>query len=121
MSIFRTPQVILFTEDLPRAVAFYSRLGFAETFRTPSDGEPIHLDLILDGYKIGIASAASTRDDHGLDPITEGQRAAVVVWTDDTMAAYEELVAVGAPALVTLMRHRWPSPARHLHQRPRPT
>jgi glyoxylase I family protein len=101
MSIFRTPQVILFTEDLPRAVAFYSRLGFAETFRTPSDGEPIHLDLTLDGYKIGIASAASTRDDHGLDPITEGQRAAVVVWTDDTVAAYEELVAVGAPALVS--------------------
>jgi hypothetical protein len=34
MSIFRTPQVILFSDDLPRAVASYTRLGFAEVFRT---------------------------------------------------------------------------------------
>lgn len=45
----------------------------------PTDGEPIHVDLELEGYKIGIASAASTRDDHGLDPIAEGQRAAVIL------------------------------------------
>lgn len=69
MSIFRTPQVILFSEDIPRAVAFYTRLGFAETFRVPTEGEPIHVDLALDGYKIGIASVASTRDDHGLDAV----------------------------------------------------
>ncbi|MGH3758812.1 VOC family protein [Actinophytocola sp.] len=60
MSVFRTPQVILFSEDLPRAVAFYARLGFTETFRVPTDGEPIHVDLALDGYQIGIASAVST-------------------------------------------------------------
>lgn len=61
--------------------------------------EPIHVDLALDGYKIVIASAASTCDDHGLDPIVEGRRAAVILWTDDTAAAYEALVAGGAPAL----------------------
>ena len=99
MAIFRTPQVILFSDELPRAVEFYTRLGFTETFRVPVDGEPIHLDLVLDGYTIGIASAASTRDDHGLDPIAAGQRAAVVLWTDDTPASYDELVAGGAPAL----------------------
>jgi catechol 2,3-dioxygenase-like lactoylglutathione lyase family enzyme len=105
MSIFRSPQVILFSNDLPRAVAFYTRLGFAETFRVPTKGEPIHVDLALDGYKIGIASAASTRDDHGLDPIADGQRAAVILWTDDTAAAYDELVAGGAPALAS--PHVW--------------
>lgn len=42
---------------------------------------------------------ASSRDDHGLDPIAEGQRAAVIRWTDDTASAYDELVASGAPAL----------------------
>src|ERR1700734_2336954 len=99
MLAFRTPQVILFSEDLPRAVAFYSGLGFTETFRVPADGEPMHVDLILDGYKIGIASAASSRDDHGLDPIAEGQRAAVILWTEDTAAAYRDLVASGTPAL----------------------
>ena len=60
---------------------------------------------MLDGYKIGIASVASTRDDHGLDPVPQGQRAAVILWTDDTAAAYAALTASGAPALAA--PHRW--------------
>ncbi|MEU4589868.1 hypothetical protein [Micromonospora aurantiaca (nom. illeg.)] len=39
-----------------------------------------------------------TREDHGLDPVAEGQRVAVILWTDDTTAAYEGLVAGGAHA-----------------------
>lgn len=103
--MFRTPQVILFSENLPRAVAFYSSLGFTETFRVPSEGEAIHVDLALDGYKIGVASVASTRDDHGLNPIPTGQRAAVILWTDDTAAAFAELTAAGAQALAS--PHEW--------------
>jgi catechol 2,3-dioxygenase-like lactoylglutathione lyase family enzyme len=103
--MFHTPQIVLFSEDLPRAVTFYSRLGFTETFRVPTEGEPIHVDLVLDGYKIGIASVASTRDDHGLDPVPEGQRAAVILWTPDTAASYAKLTADGAPALAS--PHRW--------------
>jgi len=99
MRSFRDPQVILFSEDVARAAAFYAGLGFTEMFRVSADGEPIHVDLALDGYKIGIASVASTRDDHGLDPVPHGQRAAVILWTDDTAAAYANLVAAGAPAL----------------------
>ncbi|MEV4759329.1 VOC family protein [Micromonospora sp. NPDC049559] len=105
MSVLRTPQVVLFSDDLPRAVAFYQRLGFTEVFRVPTDGEPIHVDLVLDGYRLGVASVASTRDDHGLDPVAEGQRVAVILWTDDTAAAYAELVADGAPALAA--PHVW--------------
>ena len=97
--MFREPQVILFSPDLPRAAAFYTALGFTETFRTPAEGDPIHVDLVLDGYKLGIATVESTRDDHGLDPIGTGQRAAVILWTDDTPAAYERLVADGVPGL----------------------
>ncbi|MET8352890.1 MULTISPECIES: VOC family protein [unclassified Micromonospora] len=103
--MFRTPQIILFSADVPRAVGFYSRLGFTETFRVPTEGEPIHVDLVLDGYKIGIASVASTRDDHGLDPVPEGQRAAVILWTDDTAAAYAQVTESGAPALAS--PHEW--------------
>ena len=105
MSIFRTPQIVLFSDDVPRAVAFYSRLGFTETFRVPTIGQPIHVDLILDGYKLGIASVASVRDDHGLDPIAQGQRTAVILWTDDVASAYRDLVAGGAPALAS--PHEW--------------
>ena len=103
--MFRRPQVILFSPDLPRAVAFYTSLGFRETFRVPVDGDPIHVDLALDGYTIGIASVASTRDDHGLDPVAEGQRAAVILWTDDVRTAYKALADAGAPALAA--PHRW--------------
>lgn len=105
MSVFRTPQVILFSEDVPRAAAFYTGLGFTETFRVPTEGEPIHVDLALDGYKIGIASVDSTRDDHGLSPVPSGQRAAVILWTDDTAAAYAKVTADGAPALKA--PHTW--------------
>ena len=99
VAVFHNPQVILFSEDVTRAVAFYSGLGFAETFRTPAQGEPIHVDLVLDGYKVGIASVASTRDDHGLDPIPTGQRAAVILWTHDTERAYMQLTEGGIPGL----------------------
>ena len=97
--MFRTPQVILFSDDVARAIAFYCALGFEETFRVPTQGEPIHVDLELDGYKIGIASTASTRDDHGLDPVPTGQRAAVTLWTDDTAVAYAKLTADGVRGL----------------------
>lgn len=97
--------MVLFSADVTRAAAFYESLGFSETFRVPEQGEPIHVDLMLDGYKIGIASVDSTRDDHGLQPIAEGQRAAVVLWTDDTWAAYGRVVEAGAPGLVA--PHQW--------------
>lgn len=92
--VFHDPQVILFSEQVERAAAFYARLGFRETFRVPADGDPIHVDLALDGYRIGIASGDSTRDDHGLSPVTLGQRAAVILWTSDTRAAYRHLTEV---------------------------
>lgn len=103
--MFSSAQVILFSEDLERTVGFYVGLGFTETFRVPATGEAIHVDLALDGYKLGIASAASVRDDHGLDPVTRGQRAAVVLWTEDVRAAHAELVAGGAPELKP--PHEW--------------
>jgi glyoxylase I family protein len=103
--VFRNPQVILFSPDVSRAAAFYRGLGFTEVFRVPEDGAPIHVDLELNGYRIGIASVASTRDDHGLQPIAEGQRAAVVLWTDDTAAAYEHLAERGVPVLAA--PHPW--------------
>jgi hypothetical protein len=71
MSLFHEPQVVLFSENVTRAAGFYEKLGFMETFRVPNVGEPIHVDLSLDGYKIGVASVASTWDDHGLDPVRQ--------------------------------------------------
>jgi catechol 2,3-dioxygenase-like lactoylglutathione lyase family enzyme len=102
---FRDPQVVIFSADVERSARFYVSLGFDETFRVPAVGAPIHVDLRLDGYTIGIASVESTRDDHGLDPVADGQRAAIVLWTDDTAREYERLTAGGVPGLVP--PHRW--------------
>ncbi|MGK5683658.1 VOC family protein [Actinoplanes sp. URMC 104] len=99
MSMFRAPQLVLFSADVTRVARFYEQLGFSETFRVPTEGPPIHIDLVLDGYRIGFSSVESTRDDHGLDPVTGGQHTAVVLWTDDTAAAYEHVVGLGSPAL----------------------
>jgi catechol 2,3-dioxygenase-like lactoylglutathione lyase family enzyme len=87
--------VVLFTRDIERAVAFYTAVGFTEAFRTPSQGPAIHVDVVLDDYRIGLATEASTRDDHRLEPVARGQRAAVILWTDDTEAAFRLLQELG--------------------------
>jgi catechol 2,3-dioxygenase-like lactoylglutathione lyase family enzyme len=93
------PQVILFSADVERASAFYQRLGFAETFRVPDDGPPIHADLVLGNYTIGFASIASSREHHGLRPVDVGQRATVTLWTQDAVETYRTLTAAGVPGL----------------------
>lgn len=103
--MFRSPQIVLLCSELPATAAFYSALGFVEVFRTPAEGDPIHVDLELDGYRIGLATVASTREHHGLDPVGTGQRAAVVLWTDDVSAAHCRLVDGGAPDLAA--PHVW--------------
>lgn len=104
-AMFHNPQVVLFANDVSRLADFYLGLGFDETFRVPAEGEPIHVDVELDGYRIGIASVESTRDDHGLSPVAAGQRAAVVLWTTDTEAAFRELSAKGCRPLIG--PHMW--------------
>ena len=96
MALFHTPQIVLFTRDIARAAAFYRALGFEAVFRTPTSGTPIHVDLALDGYRLGLATETSTREDHGLDPVVSGQRAAVILWTDDVPFAFDRLVELGA-------------------------
>lgn len=97
--VYSSPQINLYSDDVARGAAFYERLGFVETFRTPAQGAPIHVELVLDGFKLGIADVASARRDHGLDVATEGRAAEVCLWTDDTDAAYADLLAHGATSM----------------------
>ena len=97
--MFRDPQINLYVSDVPRSVTFYERLGFVESFRTPTEGTPIHVELRLDGFTIGIADVESARRDHGLDVSPDGRAIEVCVWTGDTDAAYADLLAHGAPSM----------------------
>lgn len=99
--MFRRPQVNIYSRDVLRGVEFYRNLGFQETFRTPQQGDPIHVELTLDGFTVGIAAVASAVADHGLDlaPSESGRGMEIVLWSDDTDAAFAQLVAAGARPL----------------------
>ena len=51
----------LYSRDLSQAIAFYSELGFVEVFRTPESGEPVHVELKLDGFTLGIATLEAAK------------------------------------------------------------
>jgi predicted enzyme related to lactoylglutathione lyase len=99
MPRFSAPLINLYSRDLPRALAFYLALGFVETFRTPASGAPSHVQLKLDGFSLGIATLEAAREHHGLRPEGDGRWIEIVLWTDDTDAAVNAIVATGAPVL----------------------
>lgn len=99
MAAFRSPMINLYVRDLSRATAFYAEFGFVETFRAPTSGEPVHIELTLDGFTLGVATLAAASADHGLEAAGEGRGIEVVIWTDDVDAAVRELSARGAPVL----------------------
>jgi hypothetical protein len=74
-------------------------LGFVEVFRTPASGEPVHIELTLDGFTLGIATMEAAQDHHGLRSGGEGRWIEIVLWTDDTDAALDVLIAKGTPLL----------------------
>jgi hypothetical protein len=96
-----------------RLVGFYEGLGFRETFRTPEEGTPIHVEVTLDGFTIGIADADSARADHGLRPSLDGRPVEILLWTDDTDRDYERLTADGAPSLSPVRDPSPPGASRH--------
>jgi catechol 2,3-dioxygenase-like lactoylglutathione lyase family enzyme len=97
--MFRNPSINIYSRDVVRLVAFYERLGFRETFRTPKDGTPVHVEVTLDHFTVGIASVEAAIANHGLKPSLGGRPVEIVLWTDDTDRDYARLTADGAPSL----------------------
>lgn len=97
--MIRSPQVTLYSRDLPRAQAFYEGLGFVESFRYPAQGRTRHVELVLDSFNLGIATVEAAREDHGLELAFDGQGMELVFWNDDTDGLVERLVAAGARVL----------------------
>ena len=92
--MFETPQVNFYVEDVEMSAGFYREsFGFTETFRTPADGPPIHIELRLGGFTLGFASVDSLREVHGITVSPGPPGAEVVVWTDDVDQAYAALAA----------------------------
>lgn len=97
---FYDPWFNFFARDVVKEVRFYTDLlGFTETFRTPKEGIPVHVELRLGQLTLGITSVDAALADHGLELNPGPQSAELVVSTNDTDAAYEALLAEGAASL----------------------
>jgi catechol 2,3-dioxygenase-like lactoylglutathione lyase family enzyme len=98
--MFATGLVNLYTRDIEAGLRFYrDLLGFTETFRTPAEGVPTHVELRLDGFTVGLGTVEAAKRVHGVDAVPGSPAMALVVWTDDIDRAYQQLVAAGVPAL----------------------
>jgi lactoylglutathione lyase len=73
MSSSRNPQINIYSHDVPRLVAFHESLGSRETFRTPDRGTPVHVELTLDQFTLGLASVEAAIAGHGLNPELGGR------------------------------------------------
>jgi lactoylglutathione lyase len=74
-------------------------LGFEETFRTPTEGTPEHVELNLNGFGLGLGTVEAARRVHGVDASPGSPAMVVVVWTDDIERAFEQLTTAGAPVV----------------------
>jgi lactoylglutathione lyase len=98
--MFVAALVNLYTHDIEAGLRFYRDLiGFEETFRTPTEGPPEHVELQLNGFTIGLGTVEAAKRVHGVDASPGSPAMVFVLWTEDVDASYAELVAAGAPAI----------------------
>ena len=98
--MFVAALVNLYTHDIEAGLRFYRDLiGFEETFRTPTEGTPEHVELELNGFTIGLGTVEAAKRVHGVDASPGSPAMVLVLWTDDVDASYAELIAAGAPAI----------------------
>jgi lactoylglutathione lyase len=92
--------VNLYTRDIEAGLRFYrDLLGFRETFRTPTEGTPEHVELTLDGFGIGLGTVEAARRVHGVDASPGSPAMVVVIWTDDVDRTCGRLAALGTPVV----------------------
>ena len=100
VAMFATPLVNLYTSDIEAGLRFYrDPLGFTETFRTPRDGVPEHVELKLNEFTLGLGTVEAAWRVHGIEAAPGSPAMVLVVWTDNVDDAYTELVGAGVPAV----------------------
>jgi catechol 2,3-dioxygenase-like lactoylglutathione lyase family enzyme len=98
--VFVAGLVNLYTRDIEAGRHFYGELlGFEETFRTPTDGIPEHVELKIEGLMLGLGTVEAARRVHGVEAAPGSPAMVVVVWTDDVDRACAHLAASGVPVV----------------------
>jgi catechol 2,3-dioxygenase-like lactoylglutathione lyase family enzyme len=96
--VFQTGFVNLYTNDIEAGIRFYcDLLGFRETFRTPKEGVPTHVEFAIEGFKLGLGTVEAAKVVHGVDTAPGSPAGVVVLWCDDVDAEFGRLTAAGVP------------------------
>ena len=98
---YTDPSINYYVDDVETAVRFYTEhFGFVETFRTPEQGRPDHVEVRLGALTLGLAAKEAGTRAHGL-PLGSGgfPRAEVVLWTENEDEAYTRLTEQGVPSV----------------------
>jgi lactoylglutathione lyase len=92
--------VNLYTRNIEAGIHFYrDLLGFRETFRTPKEGTPEHVELALNGFGVGLGTVEAAKRVHGVDASPGSPAMVLVVWTNDVDQSFELLTSVGTPVV----------------------
>lgn len=98
--MFTDAFVNLYTNDIEASLRFYrDLLGFTEAFRTPTEGTPEHVELKLDGFRLGLGTVEAARRVHGVEASPGSPAMVLVVWTVGVDAAFERLRSAGTPVI----------------------
>lgn len=97
---FQGGQSNYYAQDVENLATFYkSNFGFKETYRTPPQGAPEHIEIRLGEYLIGFSSIEAGKRIHHL-PIDPGKpRGEIVLWANDVDAAHTVLTTKGVTVI----------------------
>ena len=97
---FADPQVNLYVGNIEPSLRFYrDTLGFTESFRTPKEGAPSHVELRLGPLTLGVATFDALKGDHGIDTGPGPARIELDLGTDDVDGAYAWATSQGASSV----------------------
>lgn len=95
----------LYSRDVQRAVAFYrDTLQGTETFRTPTEGSPEHVEIRFGDDKLAVTSSHAL-DEAGLPAATPGHPMELVMWCESTDETIATLRKADVPILVEPFTH----------------
>ena len=98
--MFISAFVNLYTRDIEAGLHFYcDLLGFKETFRTPTQGTPEHVELTLRGFGLGLGTVEAAKRVRGIDASPGTPAMALVIWTENVDKTFEQLTTAGTPVV----------------------
>ena len=92
--------VNLYTRDIEAGMRFYGDLlGGTETFRTPKNGVPEHVEYRLGDFMVGLGTVEAAKRVHGVVPEPGRPAMVIVLWADDVDETSADLIAAAVPVV----------------------